>query len=169
MFRKMSSAVSRALWGAAGVGHYYASRNFAEDIDDMCERCPNDGTSHDFVNQAVSAKICRECMREYQTNDQVRTLKQMMVRKHVVMQAHVYNGVADEADRAVLASMEAESKLFAFTMAWLAEHVPRAGKTRADVIAAWEVEQRSRHAANERVKNDIRAEIDRNPPAGHGG
>lgn len=166
-----SKAFSNALWGglAGAAFGLYASRNFADKIDDMCERCPNEGHNYELSDSAINAKICRECLREYQTNDQVRALKQTKVRNHVIAYAHVYNGVADLADYQLSQSLEAETQLFNFTMTWLTEQVQRAGKTRADVIAAWEKVEAERQSANERVTDQIKHERGLAGDVGSGG
>lgn len=160
MMKNKTRAFTNALWGSGLVGaaaySLYASRNFADRIDDMCERCPNEGTNYDLSDSMVSAKICRECLREYQTSAKARELKAKKVKHHVIAYAHVYNGSAIEADQVLGESLSAEADLFAFTMAWLAEQVPRAGKTRADVIAAWEKVEIERRSVDEGFREQVK-------------
>ncbi len=178
--RIASTMYNSVLWGAgAGIG-LYAHHKLADRIDDMCERCPNEGRSHDLCGGCVSAKICLDCVREYQSSPDVRRLYQEQGRQHIIASAHMYNGAANDAAIAISAKHQRDDDLFAFTMTWLAEPVPRAGKTRADRIAAWEADQAERSTAKRTIKrrlaeerglpnDDDQSPEPSEPPVGSGG
>lgn len=129
----ITDMINATAWISGWTNLRYSEKKF-------CERCPEE--MDNILDEkgvelfgAVTAHICRTCIREWEMSADVLKLQEERNMAHVRINAFIHAGKPEESALQVQELTKATERIMAFANAWLKEPVKRDGKTRADAIA----------------------------------